>query len=259
LIPALVAGLGISAVVLVVLNRRRKRNLRLQEMAAIPESIVKDLRVAQQNAPQIQQLLDDFRKEMPEQDLSRFATDLAQQPDRIASIKTDTANLNVSDVTLYAEVLKTRDRAEAESNLLSNTRRKLDDIRQAKAQCQRTMQQLSNESFQIADVRDGSKREEVNNLLSNSRSLYDQAHQNSSMSLLDWMIINNFLNSSQMQVQQAVQASQAEPYVPPPSYDSSSTSTSDTSSFGSSSDFGGSSDFSGGGGFSGGSGSDGSY
>ena len=126
---------------------------------------------------------------------------------------------------------------------------------------------------QITNVRDGSKREEVNNLLSNGRLLYDQAHQNSLMSLLDWMVINDLLNTSHRQVQQAAQVSQAEPYTPPSVSDSSSYTsdsssyTSDSSSYTSDStsyasdfsSFGSGGDFGGGGGFSGGSGSDGSY
>ena len=43
------------------------------------------------------------------------------------------------------------------------------------------MQQLSKETFQIADVRDSSKRAEVDNLLANSRLMYNRAYQNSSM------------------------------------------------------------------------------
>lgn len=230
-------------------------------MAAVPQSIAQSLYAAQQDASRIQQLLDDFKKEMPEQDLTRFASNLAEQPDRIARIKADVARLDAADITLYAELLQVKNRAEAEADLLSNTRWKLGDIRQAKAQSELMLQRLSNESFQITNVRDGSKREEVNNLLSNGRLLYDQAHQNRSMSLLDWLVINDLLNTSHRQVQQAAQVSQAEPYTPPPVSDSSSytsdsssyTSTSDSSSFGSGGDFGG------GGGFSGGSGSDGSY
>jgi hypothetical protein len=52
----------------------------------------------------MQQVLDDFRKQTPEQDLTRFTSELAEQPDRMAKIRTDLANLNVADVTLYAEV-----------------------------------------------------------------------------------------------------------------------------------------------------------
>jgi uncharacterized membrane protein YgcG len=160
--------------------------------------------------------------------------------------------------------LQIKDRAEAEANLLSNTEWKLDDIRQAKVQSQLMMQKLSKESFQIADVPDRSKRQEVENLLSNSRLLYNQADQNSSMSLLDWIRINELLDSSQRQLQQAVQVSQTEPYTPPPVfYDSSMTSIVDASTSGSNGDFGGSDcgggDCGAGGGFSGGSGSDGSY
>jgi hypothetical protein len=239
--------------VLVAIYRRRKRNLKLREMATVPDSIAQNLRIAQQNASRIQQLLDDFKNQMPEQDLTRFTSDLAEQPNRIAKIKADIANLNVADVELYCEVLQTKDRAEAEAHLLANTQWKLGDIRQAKAQSQQMMQQLSKETFQIANVRDSSKKEEVDNLLANSRLMYNQAYQNSSMSVFDWIMINELLNSSQSQVQQAVQVSQADPYVPTMPYDSSNTSSVDTSSFGSGADFGG------GGGFSGGSGSDGSY
>ena len=253
LIPVLVAGLGISAVVLVVIHRRRKRRLRLQEMAAVPESIAQNLHVAHQNASRIQQLLAEFTKQMPEQDLTRFTSELAEQPDRMAKIRAEFANLNIADISVYAEVQAVKDRAEAEANLLSNTRRKLDDVCQAKAQSQLKMQKLAEENFQISDVRDGSKREEVENLMSDSRLLYNQAYQNSSMPLLDWIMINDLLDNSQRQVQRAVEVSQIEPYTPPSVYDSSSTSTFDASSPGSGSDFGG------GGGFSGGSGSDGSY
>jgi uncharacterized protein len=252
IVPVLLAALGFSVVMTVAIYRRGKRNLKLREMAAVPESVAQNLRVAQQNARRIQQLLDDFRKEMPEQDLTRFTSDLAEQPNRIAKIKADVASLNVSDVKLHDEFLHIKDRAEVEANLLGNTQCKLDDIRQAKAQSQQMMHQLSKETFQIADVRDSSKRAEVDNLLANSRLMYNQAYQNSSMSVFDWIIINDLLNSSQSQAQQAAQVSQTEPYVPTLSYDSSSTSSVDTS-FGSGSDFGG------GGGFSSGSGSDGSY
>lgn len=253
LVPALVAALGISVVVIVTFYRRGKRNLKLGEMARVPESVAENIRLAEQNSYQIQKLLDDFKQEMPEQDLTKFANDLAEQPSRIAKIKADLDNLNVADIELYDEVLQTKDRAEAEANLLANTQWKLGDIRQAKAQSQQMMQQLSKETFQIAEVRDSSKREEVENLLARSHLMYNQAYQNSSMSVFDWILINELLNSSQSQVQQAVQVSQAEPYVPTLPYDSSTTSSVDTGSFGSGSDLGG------GGGFSGGSGSDGSY
>jgi uncharacterized protein len=279
LIVALVAGVGSSAVVLVFIYRRGKRNLKLREMAAVPDSIAQDLRVAQQNASRIQQLVDDFKEQTPEQDLARFTSELREQPNRMAKIKADLANLNVADVTQDAELLRIKDRAEAEANLLSNTQSKLDDIRQAKAQSRLMIEKLSIENFQIADVRDGSKREEVENLLSNSRSLYSQAYQNSSMSLLDWITINELLESSQRHLQQAMQVSQVEPYASSPVYDASTTSTFDASSSGSGGDFGGGSsggsgadfgagdgfsggsgaDFGGGGGFSGGSGADGSY
>lgn len=263
LIPGLIAGLSISAVSLVAFYRHKKRRQQFQEMVAIPASIAENLRNAEKNAPRIHQLLDDFKREMPEQDLTRVARDLEGQPNRIAVIRTDVAKLDVSNLDLYQEALRARDSAEDEGNLLTNIHAKLNAIRQAKAQSQTMMSDFAKESFQIEHVKDGSKRDQVDNLLLNSRSLYDRAYQDSSMSMFDWMLINDLLNDSRRQVQQAVQVSQTEPYTPPPIYDSSSGSTLDTGSLGSSSDFSGGDfgggGFGGGGGFDGGSGSDGSY
>ena len=257
-IPAMVLTVGFSAVMIVAIYRRAKRKRKLQEMAGVPDAINQNLRIAQQNAGRIQQLLDDFKKELPEQDLKNLESDLVEQPNRITKINTDMANLNIRDPELYSEVLQTKDRAEAEANLLANTQWKLGDIRQAKTRSQQMMQQLSKETFQIADVRDSSKRAEVDNLLANSRLMYNRAYQNSSMSVFDWILINELLNGSHSQVQQALQVSQAEPYVPTFSYNSSSSSV-DTGSFGGGGDSGSGGDFGGGGGFSGGSGSGGSY
>ena len=255
LVPALLVVLGFSAVVIVAVYRRRKIRQKLQEMAAVPDLVEQNLRVAQQNSAKTQQLLDDFKKEMPEQDIATLNKEVADQPKRIERIKTEISDLNVGDVSLYADILQLKDRAQAEANLIETVRWKLSDVRHAKTQSQLMMQQLSKETFQIADVRDGSKREEVDNMLANSRLMYNRAQQDSSMSVLDWIVINDLLNSSQRQVNQAVEASRAEPYVPSLSYDSTNngSSTFDTGGIGGGGDFGG------GGGFSGGSGSDGSY
>lgn len=267
---ALIAGLSVALIVVavVMISRRGRRSLRLREMAAAPESITRNLHAARENASSIQQLLDDFKTEMPEQDVTRFASKLAEQPARITKIELDATFLDAADLTSYEKLLDLKDRAEEEANLLGNIRSKLDEIRQAKTQSQQLLQRLSSENFQITTVRDGSKTGEVNNLLSNGRSLYNQAYQNSSMSILDWIVISNLLNNSHQQVQQALQVSQAAPYTPPPTFGSGSYG-SDTSTFGSSGDSGGGGgfsggsggggDFGGGGGFSGGSGSSGSY
>jgi len=148
-------------------------------------------------------------------------------------------------------MLRIRDSAETEVGVLGSVRERVADIRRAKEQSSTLMQQLSKEKFEISDLRDSSRREEVNNLLSGSRSMYDRACQSSSMSIFDWLLINDMLNSSQDHVRKAEEVSQAEPYVPlPTSFDTSTSSTS----------FGGDSGgFGGGGGFSGGSGSDGTY
>ena len=250
--PALIAGIGIAVIVAVTLYRIRKRRLKLREMAAAPGLIAQSLRVAEQNAPEVQQALDDFKKEIPEQDLTRLSTDFEGQPSRIAAIRTDVGNLDFSDLALYTDVLQLKDRSEDERDLIRRTVSKLNSIRQAKAKCQAMIQRLGKEKFQIGDLRDESKRNEVTSLLSNGRSLYDRAYQDSLGSFFDWMLINDLLDDSQRQVDQAVRVSQEPPYTPPAVFDSGNSSTLDTSSFGS----GG--DFSGGGGFDGGSGSDGS-
>ncbi len=109
------------------------------------------------------------------------------------------------------------------------------------------MEQLSRERFEIDQICDLSRQAEINQLLLNSRQDYYQARQHSSMSVVDWMMINHLLSNSHNQIQQAVEYSQAEPYV-------SSSSSSVFSGSDSSASTGG-----GGGGFSGGSGSEGTY
>jgi hypothetical protein len=130
------------------------------------------------------------------------------------------------------------------------------------------MENLSRETFQITDVRDSSRTEEVNRLLWQSRQDYERARQGSSMSVVDWLIINQMLNNSRSQMQQAVSYSQEAPYIPPVDDDSSSSRSSSSifgdssSSSSSSGEFfsGGDSGGGGGGGsFSSGSGSDGTY
>lgn len=131
------------------------------------------------------------------------------------------------------------------------------------------MEKLSRETFEITDVRDSSRADEVNRLLLQSRQDYEQARQGSSMSLVDWLIINQMLSNSRSQIQQAVYWSQAAPAPSFSSLDDDSTSNSrssssifggDSSSSSSSGGFFSGGDSGGGGGsFSSGSGSDGSY
>jgi hypothetical protein len=192
---------------------------------------------------------------------------LAGQPDRILKIKVDVECLDFSDLNSFQEMVRIRANSETESDLLESTKQSIANLKEAKAQSQALMEKLSREKFEITDVRDSSRTDEVNSLLSKGRQDYEQARQGSSMSVVDWLIINELLSNSQNQVQQAVQCSQEEPYAP-----SFSTLDDSSSSSGSSIFFGGSSrssssssgsfssDSSGGGGsFSSGSGSDGSY
>jgi uncharacterized membrane protein YgcG len=228
--------------------RARRRKDKLAEMAQAPAAIANNLAVTEKNAPEMQRVLDDFAKETPEQDISKFRVSLAAQPERILKIKTDAQSLNFTNMASYDEVIRIRTNSESETKLLESTKQSIAKIREAKIKSQALMEQLSRERFEIDQIRDPSRQAEINQLLLNSRQGYYQARQNSSMSVMDWIMINNLLNNSHNQVQQAVQYSQEAPYV------FSSSSSSVFSGSDSSASSGG-----GGGGFSSGSGSDGSY
>jgi uncharacterized membrane protein YgcG len=253
--------LGLAAIVLVgfLIHARRQRQRKLAELAQANDAIAASLSTAEGNAPQIQRLLDDFSKEAPEQDLTALRSNLAAQAERITKIRLDATLLDPTKLESYDEMVRIKTNAETESRLMDSVQGRIGDIRSAKQQSQALMEQLSKENFQISELRDSSRRGEIDELLLQSRQGYEQARQSSSTSIFDWLIINDLLSRSRSQVQQAVQYSQEEPYVPSSSdsYDSSS-----SSSFGSV--FSGGSDSSssssgGGGGFSGGSGSDGTY
>jgi uncharacterized membrane protein YgcG len=258
-------GLGLLLVFVIggvgaaLIYRLQHRKDELAEMAQAPTAIANNLTAAEKNAPEMQCVLDDFAKETPEQDISKFRESLAGQPERILKIKVDAQCVNFTNVASYGEAIRVRTSSESESQLLESTKQSIAQIREAKAQSQALMDQLSRERFQIDQIRDISRQAEINQLLLNSRQGYYQAQQNSSMSVVDWIMIHDLLNNSHNQVQQAVQYSQEEPYV-------SSSSSSNDSSSSSSSFFSSGSDSSssassggGGGGFSSGSGSDGSY
>jgi uncharacterized membrane protein YgcG len=250
-----ILGLGILA-----MYRWRERRKKLAELAQAGAVVADNLAKAEANAPQIQRLLDDFAKEAPEQDISALRAKPAGQPDRIAKLKLDATLLDFTDLKSYAEMIRIKSAAEAEADLLEETQGTIGDIKTAKAQSQTLMDQLSKENFAISDIRDSSRRSEIDQMLLRSREDYELARRNSSMSVVDWLLINEMLSRSHSQVQRAVVYSQEEPYAPAiDSSDSSNSSSSDSSSGG----FFGSSDsgssFGGGGGFSGGSGSDGSY
>jgi uncharacterized protein len=248
-----VATIVLAALIAFALYRWRQRKQKLAEMADASTLIAENLRAARENAPKIQQLLSDLSQQAPEQDIKPLTSDLAAQPGRILDIEGDAARVNFTDLESYDEVLQIRDRAATEDSLLGSMQERVAEIKSARERSRTLMEQLSRQSFEIAEVRDSSKRGEVDHLLSQSRQMYEQARQDSSLSVFDWLIINNLLNSSHNQVQQAVEVSQAVPYVP-------SVSSSNNDSNDSSSSFGGDSgSFGGGGGFSTGSGSDGSY
>jgi uncharacterized membrane protein YgcG len=267
-------GLGFLIVIVlgslaaVVFSRSRHRKAERAEMAQAATTIASNLAAAEKNAPEVRRLLDDFSKESPEQDVSKLREGLAGQPERILKIKIDAQCVDFTKLDSYNEMVRVRGTSETESNLLDSTKESVAKIKEAKAQSQALLDQLAHEKFEIAEVRDSSRTDEVNRLLLSSRQDYEQARQGSSMSVVDWLVINQLLNNSHSQVQQAVQCSQEEPYVPSysSSDDSSSSSSSssffggsDSSSSSSSSSFSSSSSSGGGGSFSSGSGSDGSY
>jgi uncharacterized membrane protein YgcG len=258
--------IALGSLIAIVITRSQHHKAERAEMSQAGTTIANNLSAAEKNAPEARQVLDDFSKESPEQDISKLREGLAGQPDRILKIKVDAQCVDFTKLDSYNEMVRVRSSSETESNLLENTKESIARIREAKAQSQALMDQLSQEKFEIAEVRDSSRTDEVNRLLLSSRQDYEQARQGSSMSVVDWLVINQLLNNSHSQVQQAVQCSQEEPYVQSfsSSDDSSSSSSSffggsDSSSSSSSSSFSSSSSSGGGGSFSSGSGSDGSY
>jgi uncharacterized membrane protein YgcG len=241
--------IGIAVSIGITVRRSRLHKKELTELANASAAIADNLRTAENNAPSIQQLLNDLSKELPEQNIGPLSDDLAGQTGRILKLKLDATLLDSTKLESYEEMVRIRTGSETEAGLLESMQQRIADIKKAKEQSQALMEQLSRENFEISQVVDSSRRNQVDELLSRSRQGYQQARQSSSMSVVDWLIINQMLSSSHSQVQQAVQYSQEAPYVPPVESTSS-----DSFSGGSSS-----ASFGGGGGFSGGSGSDGSY
>ena len=267
-----VTVLALGFVLALVIRRSWRRKAKLAELAQAVTTIPDNLSVAEKNAPEIQRILDDCAREMPEQDISKLREGLAGQPERILKIKVDAQCIDPAKLESYDAMVRVRANSETERNLLESTKESIAKIKQAKAQSQAMIEKLSRETFEITDVRDSSRTDEVNRLLLQSRQDYEQARQGSSMSVVDWLIINQMLSNSRSQMQQAVYWSQA---APAPSFssldddstsnrrssssifgsDSSSSSSSSSSGFFSGGDSGGG----GGGSFSSGSGSDGTY
>lgn len=246
-----------SLLAFVILRLRRKA--RFAELAQAVTTIADNLSAAEKNAPEIQRILDDCARETPEQDISKLREGLAGQPERILRIKVDAQCVDPAKLESYGDMVRVRANSETERNLLESTKESIAKIKEAKAKSEAMMEKLSRETFEITDVRDSSRTAEVNRLLLQSRQDYEQARQGSSMSVVDWLIINQMLTNSQSRIRQAVSCSQEAPYAPSfSSLDDDSTSSRSSSS----SIFGDSSSSSGGGGggsFSSGSGSEGSY
>lgn len=262
--------LALGSLLAFVILRLRRRKARLAELAQAVITIADNLSAAEKNAPEIQRILDDCARETPEQDISKLREGLAGQPERILKIKVDAQCVDPAKLESYDDMVRVRANSETERNLLESTKESIAKIKEAKAKSQAMMEKLSRETFEITDVRDSSRTAEVNRLLLQSRQDYEQARQGSSMSVVDWLIINQMLNNSHSQIQQAVSYSQEAPYAPSfSSLDDDSTSSrsssssifDDSSSSSSSGGFfsGGDSGGGGGGGFSSGSGSEGSY
>lgn len=259
--------LALGVLLAVVIHRSRRRAAKLSELAQAVTTIPDNLTAAEKNAPEIQCTLDACAHEMPEQDISSLRQSLAGQPDRILKIKVDAQCIDPAKLESYDEMVRVRANSLAERNLLESTKESIARIKEAKAQSQAMMEKLSHETFEITDVRDSSRTAQINELLLQSRQDYERARQNSSLSLVDWLIINQMLNNSRSQMQQAVSYSQEAPYAPSfytqdddsSSSRRSSSSWSSSSSSSSSGGFFSSGDSGGGGSFSSGSGSDGTY
>jgi uncharacterized membrane protein YgcG len=265
-----VSALALVALLSFAIHRLYRRKAKLAEMAQAVTTIPDNLSTAEKNAPEIQRILDDCGREMPEQDISKLREDLAGQPERILKIKVDAQCIDPAKLESYDAMVRVRANSEAERNLLESTKESITRLREAKAQSQALMENLSRETFEITNVRDSSRSNEVNRLLLQSRQDYEQARQGSSMSVVDWLMINQMLSNSRSQMQQAVYWSQAAPAPSFSSLDDDSTSRrrsssgwfdGDSSSSSSSGGFfsGGDSGGGGGGSFSSGSGSEGSY
>jgi uncharacterized membrane protein YgcG len=251
-----VAAAGMAVLIWRAIVRASLRKSRLAEMAGAEATVAEYLHQAEKNAPEAQALLDEFAQEMPEQDIHAMRDSLAHQPERILKIQIDLQCLNLADVSSYEGMVRARRDAEGEAELLANTKQTIAQIKAAKAQSQAMMAELQRGNFQAGEVRDTARVEQINQLLLESQQEYEQARQNSSMSVLDWLLINQLLNSSHARFQQAVLSSQEPPYVPPRRiYNDDNDDNGSRSSSGSfwSSDSSSSSSF------SGGSGSDGSY
>src|SRR5579871_248640 len=248
--------LAISGLAGIIIYKRSQRQKKLAEMADAKRAIANELAKAEGNAPRVQALLDDFSKEVPEQDLSTLRTELAGQPARILQIKLDATTLDFEDLDSYDAAIDTQARAETESDLLQVTQQRISDIRRAKKRGQTLLEKRSKESFTITELRDSSRRGEIDRLLLQSRRDYEQARQDSSLSMFDWLMIDNLLHQSHSHSQQAVDFSEAEPVVFSASSNNSKRSfwdSSDSSFDSSSSDSSSSTSF------DSGSGSDGSY
>jgi uncharacterized membrane protein YgcG len=267
-----VTVLVVGFLLVLFIRRSYRRKAKLAEMAQAVTTIPDNLSAAEKNAPEIQRILDDCAREMPEQDISKLRESLAGQPERILKIKVDAQCIDPAKLESYDAMVRVRASSEAERNLLESTKESIASLKQAKAQSQALMEKLSRETFEITDVRDSTRTDEVNRLLLQSRQDYERARQGSSMSLVDWLLINQMLSNSRSQMQQAVYWSQAAPAPSFSSLDDDSTSNrrsssssifgGDSSSSSSSGGFfsGGDSGGGGGGGsFSSGSGSEGSY
>ena len=263
-----VSVLALGALLALVISRSRRRKAKLADMARSVTTIADNLSAAEKNALEVQRILDDCAREMPEQDISKLRESLAGQPERILKIKVDAQCIDPAKLESYDAMVRVRTDSATECNLLESTKESIAKVKEAKAQSQAMMEKLSRETFEIANVRDNSRTDEVNRLLLQSRQDYEQARQGSSMSLVDWLIINQMLSNSRSQMQQAVYWSQAAPAPAFSSLDDDSSSSSSSSSGwfsgGSSSSssggfFSGGDSGGGGGSFSSGSGSDGSY
>jgi uncharacterized membrane protein YgcG len=152
-----------------IIRRSSRRKAKLADLAQSVTAIADNLSAAETNAPEVQRVLDDCAREMPEQDISKLRDALAGQPDRILKIKVDAQCIDPAKLESYDDMVRVRASSEAERNLLDSTKESIAGIKNAKAQSQAMLEKLSRETFEITDVLDSSRTDQVNRLLLESR------------------------------------------------------------------------------------------
>src|ERR1041385_7089598 len=82
-----VSVLALGALLALVIRLSRRRKAKLAELVQAVATIANNLSAAEKNAPEVQRILDDCAREMPEQDISKLRESLPRQRGRVFKIK----------------------------------------------------------------------------------------------------------------------------------------------------------------------------